>query len=192
MQDEWENEYEEAGYLEKRPNDFFAQFIDTIPARKLLLPNAGDGRNAVYAAQYGWGVDAFDPHKAYKEKAQQLADEKFVSINYETANLAEFSGKEDDYDLIALIHPALSNAERAKFFNKIIMYLKTGGRIILEAYAKDHSQNALSVVDANTVYEPSFLKEAFVELKTEMFEEKELNTEGGQSIKVIHYVGRKV
>lgn len=191
MQDEWENEYEEAGYLEKRPNDFFAQFIDTIPARKLLLPNAGDGRNAVYAAQYGWGVDAFDPHKAYKEKAQQLADEKFVSINYETANLAKFSGKEDDYDLIALIHPALSNAERAKFFNKIIRYLKTGGRIIFEAYAKD-SQKASSVVNANCFYDPVSLKDAFIELKTEMFEEKDLKTEGGQSIKVIHYVGRKV
>src|SRR5690606_35017080 len=98
-----EKKHEETGYLEKRPNIFFARFIDTNQARKLLLPNAGDGRNAVYAAQYGWGVDAFDPNIGVEEKAQQLADEKFVSINYETSELAGFSGKEDDYDLIALI-----------------------------------------------------------------------------------------
>ena len=78
MKDKWKNRYEEAGYLYgKGPNNFFAQFIDTVPARKLLLPYAGDGRNAVYAAQYGWGVDAFDVAEQYKMHAKSLADEKF-------------------------------------------------------------------------------------------------------------------
>lgn len=192
MQDDWKNEYEEAGYLEKRPNEFFAQFIDTNQARKLLLPFAGDGRNAVYAAQYGWGVDAFDPRHGLEEKAQQLADEKFVSINYESVDLADFSGEEDDYDLIALIHPVLSNGEKTKFFSKIIKYLKVGGRIIVEAYTENNSENESSEMASNSVYDPSFLKNAFVALETEMFEEMELKTEGGQAIKVIHYVGRKV
>lgn len=191
MHEDWENEYKEAGYLRKRPNDFFAQFIDRISARKLLLPDAGDVRDAVYAAQYGWGVDAFDPRKACKETAQQLADEKFVSINYETANLATFSGEEDDYDLVALIYPALSVQERPKYFRHIIKYLKSGGRLILEAYARNQPNNPKLPIRESLLYDIPTLKEVFDDLKIEMLEEKELEMSDGQKIAIIHFVGIK-
>src|SRR5690606_11294970 len=130
------------------------------PARKLLLPNAGDGRNAVYAAQYGWGVAAFDQEEENKKKALQLADEKFVSINYETADLLSFSGDEDSYDLIALLDAQFPDDEREIFHRKLVKYLKKGGRLILEAFAKDQPQNSLVPWEDEVLYDvPSIQKD---------------------------------
>lgn len=191
MKDNWKNQYKEAGYLKKHPNEFFAQFIDTVPARKLLLPNAGDGRNAVYAAQYGWGVDAFDVNKENKKKALQLADEKIVSINYETADLFTFSGDVDSYDLIALLDIQFPNDEREIFHRRLVKFLKKGGRLILEAFAKDQPQNSLVPWENEVLYDIPSLKKDFRDLRMDMLQEKTWEIEKGYPIKMIHFVGIK-
>ena len=191
MKDNWKDQYKEAGYLSKHPNDFFAQFIDTIPARKLLLPNAGDGRNAVYAAQYGWGVDAFDQEEENKKKALQLADEKFVSINYETADLLSFSGDEDNYDLIALLDAQFPDDKREIFHRKLVKYLKKGGRLILEAFAKDQPQNSLVPWEDEVLYNIPSIQKDFMNLRTDMLKEKTIEIKKGYPFKLIHFVGIK-
>tara|TARA_R100001377_G_C3182541_1_gene107226 strand:+ start:629 stop:811 length:183 start_codon:yes stop_codon:yes gene_type:complete len=40
------------------PNDFFKQQIDKLKPGKILIPEEGEGRNAVYAASQGWKLMA--------------------------------------------------------------------------------------------------------------------------------------
>lgn len=189
MQDTWKDNYSEAGYLKDGPNHFFAQFIDKISARKLLLPYAGDGRNAVYAAQYGWGVDAFDPDTKQKERAERLADEKAVSINFETADIDSFTGKRDEYDLIALLQVRFAPQEREKTHRHLVKYLKRGGRLVIEAFSQSQPEEVSFSFERTQLYNPEALENDFMELRIDMLQESLVKTDDGKAVRVIHFVG---
>ena len=189
MQDTWKDNYSEAGYLKDGPNHFFAQFIDRISARKLLLPYAGDGRNAVYAAQYGWGVDAFDPDEKQKERTEKLADEKIVSVNFETADINSFTGKADEYDLIALLQVQFAPAEREKVHRHLVKYLKRGGRLVIEAYSQNQPNGISLPLDSHQLYAPEALENDFMELRIDMLQQSLIETDSGKKVRVIHFVG---
>lgn len=189
MKDNWKDHYSEAGYLRYSPNEFFAQFIDRISARKLLLPYAGDGRNAIYAAQYGWGVDAFDPHAENKERAERMADEKFVSINFETADINSFSGEADEYDLIALLQVQFAPTEREKVHRHLVKYLKRGGRFVIEALSQNQPDDISLPFDLHLLHAPETLENDFMELRIDMLKESFIKTASGKKVRVIHFVG---
>ena len=189
MKDNWKDHYSEAGYLKYSPNDFFAQFIDRISARKLLLPYAGDGRNAIYAAQYGWGVDAYDPQAENKERAERMADEKFVSINFETADINSFTGKADEYDLIALLQVQFAPAEREMIHRHLVKYLKRGGRLVIEALSKNQAADAVLPFENDLLYTIESLKNDFMELRIDMLQENLIETDSSKKVRVIHFVG---
>lgn len=189
MKDNWKDQYNEAGYLKNSPNDFFAQFIDRISARKLLLPYAGDGRNAIYAAQYGWGVDAFDPDEGNKEIAETLADEKFVSINFETADISSFSGKPDEYDLIAILKAQFAPSDREFIHRHLVKYLKRGGRLIVEALSQNQPEESFVSIENDKLYGMDLLKNDFMELRIDMLRESTMLIENGTTAQVIHFVG---
>ncbi|MDZ7680803.1 MAG: class I SAM-dependent methyltransferase [Fodinibius sp.] len=86
------------------PNDFFKEQLDLLTPGKLLLPAAGEGRNAVCAAQQGWAVDAFDISQSGQQKALKLAEEKQVSINYFIDNYEEVEVVPETYNALGLIY----------------------------------------------------------------------------------------
>lgn len=61
MKDFWNERYshEKLAYGAE-PNEFFRNQLQHLRPGKLLVPAEGEGRNAVYAAQQGWQVTAFD------------------------------------------------------------------------------------------------------------------------------------
>ena len=54
-----------------------------------LFAAEGEGRNAVYAAQHGFEVSAFDSSLEGKNKAEALAEEKNVAISYIVSGLED-------------------------------------------------------------------------------------------------------
>ena len=73
----WNERYAQKEYVYgKAPNAFFKSVIDQLKPGRLLVPGAGEGRDAVYAATLGWQVDAFDSSETGREKALSLAQEK--------------------------------------------------------------------------------------------------------------------
>ena len=61
MVNAWDEKYAMEEYrFGKEPNTFFKSVLDTLDAGKILIPAAGEGRDAVYAATKGWDVYAFD------------------------------------------------------------------------------------------------------------------------------------
>lgn len=119
-----------------RPNSFFKEFIDKHKPGSLLLPAEGEGRNAIYAAQKGWQVDAFDFSEVARDKALQNAKQSKVSINYSVASLTDFH-TDKQYDAVALIFVHLPENERKHFHQEVARLLKSGGYLLLSAFTKE-------------------------------------------------------
>jgi SAM-dependent methyltransferase len=133
----WNQRYSDPEFAYGRqPNLYFKQYIDRLKPGKLLLPGEGEGRNAVYAAGLGWIVDAVDQSEAGKKKADSLAGEAGVSVNYKVENLEEFDFGNSVYDLVALIFVHFPSELRISMHQKLIRSIKPGGYILIEAFSK--------------------------------------------------------
>lgn len=117
------------------PNELFRAFLDSRPAGNILFPAEGEGRNAVYAAEKGWHVTAFDMSEAGKAKAMQLAASRGVQIHYEINSFQGYSGKKDSFDCIALAFTHLPPDIRRDCFSKLIPLLREGGVLYLVGFS---------------------------------------------------------
>lgn len=135
MIDFWENRYSQPTFAYgTKPNAFFKEFIDTLTPGRLLLPAEGEGRNAVYAAQHSWTVDAFDFSPSARQKALQLAEDAGAQIHYETSTIPDFLAPASEYDLIGLVYVHLPPEERRAFHQRLVSLLKPSGYVVLEAF----------------------------------------------------------
>lgn len=138
----WDEKFSGEDYLYGRnPNDFFKSVIDTVSPGKILVPAAGEGRDAVYAAQSGWEVFAQDGSEKGKMKALRLAVEKNVTVQYEVCEIEKFHIDDIAYDAIVLTYFHLSPELRSAFHSSLYFKLRPGGIIILEAFNKKQLKN---------------------------------------------------
>lgn len=120
------------------PNAYFKAFLDTIPSPgTMLLPGEGEGRNAIYAAQQGWQVDALDYSEVAQQKALAWATRLGLELNYQIQVLPEISPPQQQYDLIGLFFIHLPPEQRIRLHQQIPQFLKKGGKLILEAFNPD-------------------------------------------------------
>jgi 2-polyprenyl-3-methyl-5-hydroxy-6-metoxy-1,4-benzoquinol methylase len=134
MKSFWDQRYSETDFAYgTAPNAFFKSIIDGLKPGKLLVPGAGEGRDAVYAATLGWDVLAFDQSEAGRQKAVALAKENKVGIRFEVADVQDFS-TDEKFDAIALIFFHLPVPLRQSMHTSIKNWLAPGGHLILEAF----------------------------------------------------------
>jgi 2-polyprenyl-3-methyl-5-hydroxy-6-metoxy-1,4-benzoquinol methylase len=139
MKDFWNERYRAETYAYgETPNQYFKEQLDRLAPGKILLPAEGEGRNAVYAAQMGWEVYAFDQSEAGKHKAQKLAAKHNISILYEVGSVEEIELTPGTYDAVGLIYAHFPSDRLSKFHQRFAQSLKSGGVVILEAFSKAH------------------------------------------------------
>ena len=81
MKDFWDSRYKETAFVYgEMPNVFFAEELKKIEPGTIILPCEGEGRNAVFAAQLGWNVKAFDFSESGKQKAETLAQKNKLQL----------------------------------------------------------------------------------------------------------------
>jgi len=135
----WNTKFGQAAYAYgTRPNNYFKEKLDTLPTGAILFPAEGEGRNAVYAAEQGWEVSAFDISEAGQQKALKLAVKKQVSIDYKIGELLNLGYQPEQFDAIALIYAHFPPSIRSGYHKLLHTYLKKGGTLIFEGFAKDH------------------------------------------------------
>jgi len=139
MKSIWNQRFSESDYAYGRePNQFLKEVLQNINSGKILFPAEGEGRNAVFAASLGWEVDALDFCEAGKVKAEKLAGEQNVKVNYWLEDLFDYIPKPNYYDVIALIYMHLDDKDlQSNMHKKAIKALKPGGKIIIEAFEKE-------------------------------------------------------
>jgi len=116
------------------PNDFLFETSRYIRGANVLCLAEGEGRNAVYLAREGYNVFAVDASAVGLEKAEILADESYVNINTQVADLASYDITPDGWDGIVSIFCHLPPPVRKALHRKVVDGLKPGGVLILEAY----------------------------------------------------------
>lgn len=138
MKEAWNQKYSTEEYkYGKEPNQFLKSELPGFKPGRILFVGEGEGRNAVYAATLGWFVDAIDFSDEGKRKAEKLAGEYSVNINYRVLDFSEFTPVLNYYDAVGLffVHP--EEEQRYELFEKLMNSLAPGGIIIFECFAKE-------------------------------------------------------
>lgn len=161
----WDERYSAGEYIYgKEPNAFFKAIIDTLKPGRILVPGAGEGRDAVYAATKGWQVDAFDQSIKGKEKALALAKDFNTIIHYDILDAAKYEAKQQ-YDAIGLSYFHLPPALRASFHHQLVRSLKPGGTLFMEAFnPKQLNNTSGGPKELTLLFTPQMLQQDFTGL----------------------------
>lgn len=181
MSEFWNNRYNEEGFAYGiEPNEFFASSLETLTPGTALFPCEGEGRNAVYAAKFGWDVFAFDMSSAGRLKAEKLAGENGVQLSYKVCDALEANYPDNSFDLVVIIYAHLPEPIRKQFHTKLISWLKPNGRIILECFNPEQlKNNSGGPKEIGMLYTPELLKEDFKGLHFELCENHETMLDEG-------------
>lgn len=139
LKQRWDERYREETYAYgEEPNVFLQQQLAGIKPGKILFAAEGEGRNAVYAAQLGWDVSAFDISEEGKKKALALANRKNCSIDYRVGALPDLGFEAGSFDAVVLIFAHMPQPFRSEYQQLMAGYLRSGGLVIAEGFSKEH------------------------------------------------------
>lgn len=195
--DFWNNRYSEQEFsYGTKPNKFFKEHIDKLKPRRALFLAEGEGRNVVYAAKFGWQVDAVDFSSSAKDKALILAEKNKVKINYDVCDLTDYKFKQNYYDLVVMIFVHLPLDLRKDVFQNSIASLKQNGKMIIEVFSKEQLNNSSGGPQSiELLYTEDDLLGLVKDLNTELIESKSINLDEGEYHKgkadVIRFIGVK-
>lgn len=198
MKDFWNERFAESEFAYgTEPNQFFAEQLESLTAGKLILPADGEGRNAVYAAEKGWDVQAVDYSTSAKEKALKLAKDKSVSINYDLSDLLQYDFGHEVYDATAFIYVHLPRSIIKDVYTNVIKSLKSGGKVIVEVYSVNQlGRDSGGPNDERVLYTEEKLRELLSGTHIEWMKEIEIDLNEGKyhvgKAMVIRVVAEKV
>lgn len=197
MKEYWNQRYSQEEYkYGKEPNRFLKEELDKTKPGRILFLGEGEGRNAAYAAKKGWIVDAVDYSEEGKLKADKLAEELGVKINYEISNFENFQPKDNQYDVVGIIFIHLEERIRTALFQNIYNSLKTGGIIIFECFEKDQINfDSGGPKDYELLYSLEEVISGFIDLEFEKLSKEKIFLQEGAGhlgeAAVIRFVGVK-
>ena len=197
MNDFWNARYADAIYaFGEEPNEFFKQELLKLQPGKLLLPAEGEGRNAVFAARMGWEVTAFDTSIEGKKKAEQLAKNFGVTINYEITDLENFTADSNSFDCVGFTFVHMPPEVRTRIHQKAISWLKPSSKIILQAFSKAQiNETSGGPRDISRLFSEEELRADFSELSDIDIDLEEIILDEGKyhqgKAQVINLVGTK-
>lgn len=133
----WNERYGGAEFIfGTEPNAYLAQQRHLLaPGRRALAVADGEGRNSVWLARLGLGVDAFDISSVAVEKAKRLARDAGVEVDFRVSDCDTWHWIPASYDVVAAIFIQFAGPElRARLFARMAEALKPGGLLILQGY----------------------------------------------------------
>lgn len=133
----WDERYLGEDYLFGRePSAFLkSQAFRLKQGRSALAVADGEGRNGVFLARRGLKVHAIDASAVALEKSDRLAREAGVEIEFERADLSNWSWPEGAYDYVVAIFIQFSDPTlRTRIFEAMKRSVKPGGLVLLQGY----------------------------------------------------------
>jgi SAM-dependent methyltransferase len=184
-QDFWSDRYRAIGrdYLfGTEPNRFLSSQAALMqPGQRALSVADGEGRNAVWLAQQGLDVTATDLSPVAIEKAEALAAQRGVAVDFVLADALCWIYPEDTFDLVVAIFIQFAAPdERAQLFAKVKDTLKPGGIVVLQGYTpRQLEYRTGGPSDRDKLYTRALLAASFADFDIEVLHEYEdVLTEG--------------
>ena len=111
----WDERYAGDDYhFGTAPNAFLASQLSLLkPGMRCLAAADGEGRNGVWLAEQGLHVTSMDSSPVASVKAQGLAQERGVELEFEVADLLSWDCGEGCYDVVVAIFIAVRHAGTA-------------------------------------------------------------------------------
>jgi SAM-dependent methyltransferase len=100
------------------------------PGRALDL-GAGDGRNAIWLASQGWQVTAVDFSGVALDRGRALATARGVRVEWQLADLLEWSPGVSGFDLVTLFFIHLPPDERRGVYARAAAAVAPGGTLLI-------------------------------------------------------------
>ncbi|MGE5321080.1 MAG: SAM-dependent methyltransferase [Hyphomicrobiaceae bacterium] len=163
--DFWNARYATEDYIfGTAPNRFLeSQAARVQPGMRALSIADGEGRNGVWLAEQGAAVHAVDVSPVALEKARKLAAARGVTLNFEQADILNWTWPEAAYDLVAAIFIQFAPPpERDRIITGIRRCLKPGGLLVLQGYTpKQVEFGTGGPPSAANMYTPELLRQWF-------------------------------
>lgn len=121
----------------QQPNEFLTRTASSLQKGAALVVACGQGRNAVYLAQEGWNVTAFDISEKGLEIARRTAQRDGVPLNAIQADAFEFDYGTDRWDLLLLVYAPIPYDD-AGLLQRIKASVKHGGHVLVEMPIEMH------------------------------------------------------
>ncbi|MGE6354295.1 class I SAM-dependent methyltransferase [Flavobacterium sp. NPDC079362] len=184
--DRWDDRYssEEFAYGTE-PNNYLKEQLGKLKPGSILFPAEGEGRNAVFAAQLGWKVAAFDISAEGKNKAIKLAEANKVEIDFQVGVLETLNYQPNQFDAIALIYAHFPAEIKSSIHKTLDQYLRKGGVVIFEAFSKKHleylaiNDKVGGPKDIESLFSIEEIKADFPNYEIIVLEEKEIELNEG-------------
>lgn len=133
----WNKRYESENYVYgTSPNVFLKEVQSLLPINgKVLSIAEGEGRNAVFLAEQGLDVVAWDFAESGLDKVNKLAKNQNVQVHTELVDLADVTWKQNQWDEIVCIFGHFPGEIRKKTLKGISQAVKPGGYFVAEVYS---------------------------------------------------------
>ncbi|MEM9394137.1 MAG: class I SAM-dependent methyltransferase [Pseudomonadota bacterium] len=161
----WNDRYNRPDYLfGTEPAEFLKVQARHLPSEGLVLVVAdGEGRNSVFLAERGLMVTAFDYAPNALAKAEDLAKQKGVEVDFLEADIFAWDWSADSYDaVVAIFIQFMPPQSRVAVFEGLKAALKPGGVLLLHGYAPRQVEYGTGGPPvAENMYTLPLLEEAF-------------------------------
>lgn len=179
----WNERFSTPDYVYgEAPNSFLVEHIAKLAkCRNVLLLAEGEGRNAVYLARQGFKVTAIDFSEAGREKCLHLAKKHNVTVNYQVADLADYTFPIQTYDAIIGIFAHTPKEIRQSVHAQIPSALTPHGICLIKGYtAAQLSLGTGGPKDPEMLLSAEILRKELQGLEVLHCEEKRVMLEEGQ------------
>ena len=149
------------------PNAWLREWAGVwAPGQRVLCVADGEGRNSVWLARQGLVVEAFDIAEAGVAKAQRLAAEQGVSVDFSVNDCDGYAWPAAACDGVAAIFVQFADpGMRTRLFDRMVRSLKPGGTLVLQGYTpKQLEYKTGGPPFLSHLYTPPMLREAFAAL----------------------------
>lgn len=198
MVNHWHTRFQTEDYIYGRePNIFLTEFQKKLKISGDALAIAeGEGRNAVYLAEQGMKVTAWDYAASGLTKTNKLAEERGVVVSTELVDVNEVIWKKDKWDEIVCIFGHFPTELRKKTLQGVEKAVKPGGYFLTEVYSHDQiPYKSGGPQDLDFLYEPTEFLKTFAEWRIVHFFMGEVVRHEGKLHNglshVIQFVGQK-
>ncbi|WP_338657095.1 class I SAM-dependent methyltransferase (plasmid) [Sporosarcina psychrophila] len=194
---QWNNRFLDAKYVYgTEPNVFLKEMqIKLQLSGNALTIAEGEGRNAVFIAEQGMNVTAWDYAESGLEKTKKLAEAKGVTVKTELVDLIEAQWITNQWDEIVCVFGHFPKELRMKTLSGVKEAVKPGGYFVTEVYSHFQVPYNSGGPQLELLYSPEEFLKTFSDWRTVHFFMGEVVRHEGELHNglshVIQFVGQK-